>query len=66
MGVGQRLLHDIRGIDAGGQAAIEVDGDHPLQSVAVLNEQLVPRRVITAAARSISSSAPGRCGRVIG
>src|SRR5262249_28304806 len=47
-GVEQGLLHDIRGIDACGQAAVEVDGDHPLQAVAVLGEQLVPRRVIAA------------------
>jgi hypothetical protein len=36
------------GSTPGGQAAVEVDGDHPLQAVAVPGEQQVPRRVITA------------------
>jgi hypothetical protein len=48
MGVARGLLDDIRGVQSRGQPAVAVDGDHPLQAVAVSGEQEMPRRVIAA------------------
>jgi hypothetical protein len=45
-GVGEGLLHDIRGVDSGGQAVIEVDGDHLPQSTAVSSQQPLARVVV--------------------
>ena len=48
-GLGQGLLHQVGGVDAGGQAAVEADGDHPPQAVAVAFEQELARLGLAAA-----------------
>ena len=40
-GVGEGFLDDVRRVHAGGQPAVEPDGDHPPEPVPVAGEQLV-------------------------
>ena len=42
-GVGQGFLDDVRGVDQGGQPAVEAHGDHPPQAIAMPLEQHLKR-----------------------
>src|SRR4051812_3489709 len=50
-GVGERLLNDIRGVDAGRQSPIQVEGDHLPQSAAVPGQQPLARSLVAVLGR---------------
>jgi hypothetical protein len=46
--IGQGFLHDVRGIDPGLEAAIQMQCDHPAQPLPMADQALLPRRRVTA------------------